>query len=150
MDEPLYFGHIFGRAGDRVGCRLPIDALARDVAEKLRQVRSVFPKVRFGDVEPFPIGSDTWLADLTAWFDEYERATGEKLAFFRLDVQWLRPWQGLIPALKQLLREKGIPLQVIYNGSGQDLSDAAWTGNAVSHFKEFESGGRPTPDAALI
>jgi hypothetical protein len=151
MDEPLFFGHVFDRRGDHFGCRLSIVEIARDVADKLRQVRTVFPAVRFGDVEPLMGWSDdTWLSDLATWFDNYEQATGEKLAFFRLDIGWNRPWQKRIPPLARLLREKGIPLQVIYNGDDRAQSDEAWIASAVAHFQEYESDGRSPPDAAVI
>jgi hypothetical protein len=96
------------------------------------------------------LGDDTWLADLDTWFDAYQAATRERLAFFRLDMAWDRPWQQRMAALTQLLHTKGIPLQVIYNSSGSAQSDEAWLANAVSNFKKYESNGRPPPDTSLI
>jgi hypothetical protein len=151
MDSPLYFGHYFDRDGKRLGCRLPIDEVAREIGDKFRLVRSVYPTVQFGDVEPvMALGDDTWLADLDTWFDAYQAATRERLAFFRLDMAWDRPWQQRMAALTQLLHTKGIPLQVIYNSSGSAQSDEAWLANAVSNFKKYESNGRPPPDTSLI
>ena len=46
MDEPLYYGHIFGKPGWKVGCHSSIPDIARDVAEKVRQIRLVFPLIR--------------------------------------------------------------------------------------------------------
>jgi len=149
FDEPLYFGHEFKGTKKLIPCHSPIADIAKDVALKVKQVRTVFPAVPVGDVEPFPV-SDTWLAKLAQWFDAYEAATGEKLAFFRLDMQWQAPWQAQIPALAELLRRKGIPLQVIYNGSGNAASDEEWIAQAIKHFQEFESEGRPVPDAVAI
>ncbi len=140
MDEPLYFGHLFQSFGNHFGCRLSIKDVARDVANRFRLLRTVFPAVKFGDVEPLTaFGDDTWLTDLAAWFDAYEEATGDKLAFFRLDLGWDRPWRHRMPALTQLLHEKGIPLQVIYNGDDRAASDEAWIASAVSHFREYKS-----------
>jgi len=151
MDQPLYSGHVFDRDGAKVGCQLPISELASDVAKKLRQARDVFPKVRFGDEEPLTaFNKDTWLADLTTWFDAYESATGDKLAFFRLDLEWNRPWRDRIPPLKKLLQEKGIPLQVIYNGTGRGTSDEEWIESAVTNFQSYESEGRGPPDVAVF
>jgi len=151
LDEPLYFGHVFEKKSDHFGCRLSIAQVAQQVADRLKTVRTVFPTARFGDVEPLMgFSDDTWLADLAAWFDAYEAAAGEKLAFFRLDLGWDRPWQARIGPLTRLLREKGIPLQVIYNGDDRSKSDEAWIASAVAHFQEFESHGRPLPDAAIF
>ncbi len=151
MDLPFFFGHIFDREGEKIGCRLPIKELAEDVAKKLKQAREVFPGVRFGDEESLTaLNEETWLSDLATWFDEYELATGDKLAFFRLDMSWDLPWQKRISPLVRLLREKGIPLQVIYNGTGQGTSDEQWIASAVANFQTYESGERSPPDVAVF
>ena len=155
MDEPLYHGHVL-RDGIR-GCNSSITDIARDVAGKFKAARQVFPNARFGDVEPLTFDprnpwfqNDQWLHDLSEWFDAYEAATGDKLAYFRLDLWWNMPWQPHMQALADLLKRKGIPLQVIYNASGKQPTDAAWMESAASHFKEFESGPWPKPDAAVF
>jgi hypothetical protein len=159
MDEPLYFGHVFGPEGGKRGCHEPIAEIARDVADKVKLVRSVFPGVPFGDTEPLTFRprdpwfqNDAWLHDLSDWFDAYEAATGEKLAYLRLDLWWNMPWGDHMPALTALLARKGIPLQVIYNGNGNgnDRTDESWNADAVAHFKAFESGPWPRPAAAVF
>ncbi len=157
MDEPLYFGHVFGPEGGKGGCHTPIAALAQDVATKVAQARAAFPGVRFGEVEPLTFSprdpwfeNNAWLHDLSEWFDAYQAAVGDKLAFFRLDLWWNDRWQQHMPALTALLARKGIPLQVIYNASGQDRTDASWIADAVAHFKAFESGPWPKPATAVI
>jgi hypothetical protein len=147
MDEPLYYGHVFGRAGQTFGCHWSIPDLARDVGSKVRQIRSVFPNAQFGEVEPFGFPDATWLSDIAAWVDAFQAATGSKLAYFRLDVVWTRPWQASLPALAQLLRDKGIPLQVIYDPSGQDRSDAEAAADIVKQFQEVETALGHQPDA---
>ena len=123
MDEPLYFGHDFDRYDDKNrnpahrGCHLTISEVAGDVAARLQQVRTVFPNVKVGDTEPFMKFPDSqWEAELSRWFDAFHSATGEPLAFFRLDLIWVKPWQSRMPKLVALLRSKGVPLQVIYDG----------------------------------
>jgi hypothetical protein len=157
MDEPLYFGHVFESQNGKIGCHSSIADIARDVANKVRQIRTVFPGVPFGEAEPLTFRpgdawfkNDVWLSDLSQWFDAYQAAVGDRLAFFRLDLWWGMPWQTHMPALTALLARKGIPLQVIYNGDGQDNTDAVWIAHAVAHFKEFESGSWPKPAAAAI
>ena len=151
MDEPLYFGHTFQRDGEYVGCQLSIEEVARGVAQQLELVRRVYPSARFGDVEPLMgFSGDTWLADFSAWMDAYEEATGDKLAFFRLDIAWNLNWRERMPALTELLSRKGIPLQVIYNGDDNLQSDEKWIASAVAHFEDFEANRQRIPDAAVI
>jgi hypothetical protein len=136
MDEPLYYGHLYS---GRNGCRASIMEIAHQAGETVRQVHTVFPDAKFGDVEPFGIPDSGWLADLGKWFDAFEQASGQKLAYFGLDVAWQRNWQAQLPPLVALLRHKGIPLQVIYNSSGRDQSDEEAVAHTTAHFKAFEA-----------
>ena len=157
FDEPLYFGHVYSEGDGIHGCHEPIAEIARRVADVVRQVRAVFPGVKFGDVEPLTFQpeavwfrDDQWLADLSAWFDAYEAAVGEKLAFFRVDMWWTERYLFYMQSLFDLLARKGVPLQIIYNGDGGDQTDATWIAHAISHFKEFESGPWPNPSAVVF
>jgi hypothetical protein len=151
LDEPLYFGHVFESKGSYFGCHLTVGQVAEQVADQLRAVRTVFPNARFGDVEPLMgFRDESWLAELALWFDAYEAAAGDRLAFFRLDLGWDRQWQSRIGPLTQLLKAKNVPLQVIYNGDDRLKSDEEWINSAVAHFQEYESGGRSPPDAAVF
>ncbi len=150
MDEPLYYGHTFNGQN---ACHSSIAQIAKDIAVKVRQIHTIFPQARFGDVEPVPIPRmplDTWLADLATWFDAFQAETGQPLAFLRLDVFWRGPWQPLIPPLVQLLKRKGIALQIIYDGYPNDASDAQAVASSITNFKMYESDGRSPPDAAVF
>jgi len=157
MDEPLYYGHDFDRYDDqnrnpkRRGCHLTISEVAGDVAARLKEVRSVFPNVKVGDVEPFTEFADSqWETDLSNWFDAFRSATGEPLAFFRLDLIWVKPWQSKMPKLVALLRNEGIPLQVIYDGSSNAGSDAKWVSQAKQRFQQFEGALGIKPAGAVL
>ncbi len=52
MDEPLFYGHTFNGQN---ACHSSIADIAKDVAEKVRQIRTIFPQAQFGEVEPVPI-----------------------------------------------------------------------------------------------
>ena len=65
-------------------------------------------------------------------------------------MSWDLNWRERIPALTRLLRKKGIPLQVIYNGNDNLKSDKAWIDSAVANFKAYEAEGRAPPDVAVI
>ena len=147
MDEPLYYGHVFN---GKNACHSSIEDIAKDVATKVKQVQSVYPEATFGDVEPVGIPDTAWLSELEQWFDAYLTATGSKLAFFRVDMQWSANWQAQMRPLALLLRRKGIPLQVIYNGSGNAGSDEAWTAQAVKHFHDYETSDLERPEVAVF
>ena len=152
MDEVVYYGHVYNGPN---ACHSSPSDIAKEIADKIRQVRTVFPQAQYGDVEPSPIPSlpqATWLADLATFFDAFQANTGTKLAFFRLDLDWRGAWQPLIPPLAQILKQRGIPLQIIYDSSPLDAngSDARAVAGTIANFKLYESGGRSPPDAASI
>lgn len=156
MDEPLYYGHVFDRRAGTVGCHSSIDAIVADIAAKLRQIQTVYPNARLGDVEPITFDprkpwyrDDAWLIDLAHWFHAYQAATGQKLAFFRLDLWWDMSWARRLPPLIRLLAREGIPLQVIYNGNGHETTDRAWVTDALAHARAFEQRVA-VPQAAAI
>ena len=150
MDEPLWYGHLYDGSA---ACHASINAIAEEVAKKVRQVRSVSPGVQIGDVEPISAlwqkRPHRWAATLAAWLEAFRAATGTKLAFFRLDMVWRgEAWRAHVAELSGLLRRAGVPLQIIYNSGTH--TDAAWTARAAVHFKEFESGPWPLPAVAVF
>lgn len=88
--------------------------------------------------------------DLEQWFDAYQAATGQPLAFFRVDMQWSGEWQSQMQQLGRLLHSKGIPLQIIYNGAGNAGSDEAWIAQAIGHFEQYQTNGSPRPDVVVF
>lgn len=127
LDEPLYFGHVFTQQGAKIGCQYSIDQIAGFVADRLREVRSVFPNVQFAEAEPL-MGFDdsTWQVDFEHWLDAYEAATGEPLGNLRVDNTWSAPWRARLPQLASILDRKGVGLGMIYNG-GRSYSDDEWS-----------------------
>lgn len=136
MDEPLYYGHVYN---GKNACHSSIADIAKIVAVNVKQVQSIYPGVPFGDFEPVGVPNTNWESDLEQWFDAYEAATGQPLAFFCADIQWNAQWQGVMRKLVRLLRRKNIPLQVIYNGNSDAQSDKAWVAQAVAHFRQYET-----------
>jgi hypothetical protein len=135
MDEPLWYGHFFNGAN---ACNSSIEELSADVADKIRQVREQFPAAEIGDVEPMGVVK-SGLADLEQWLDAFQRATGKPLSFLCLDIDWTAPWKSQVIAIAQLLKRKGVHLQIIYNGSNREQSDFEWTSHALAHAKAIEA-----------
>ena len=119
MDEPVYYGHIWNGPN---ACHSSIPDIAKEIAENLRQVRTIFPQAQFGEAEPMPIPGvplATWLADLETFFDTFQASSGQKVAFFRADVVWSARVATVDPPLgATAATEAGIPLQVIYDSNG--------------------------------
>jgi hypothetical protein len=145
LDEPLFYGHVYS---GKNACEESIQDIAREVAVKLNKIHEAYPNVSVGDVEPVGFGKRDWIDRLEEWFDAFEAFTGQKLAFFRADIQWNQPWEHELDELRAKLVQRGIALQVIYNGGGR--TDAEWVASAVKHFQSYESGGRPPPDVAML
>jgi len=142
MDEPLYYGHFYTGTN---ACQTDLPTLIQQVAQSVRDARSVFPGVEIGETEPIPAVTQGGLTDLSNWLDLYQQTIGEPLGFMTLDMGWRSQWSSQIPAVISLLHSKGVAVHVIYNG-GSATSDGNWTSEAVSHFQAFEAIAKP--DAA--
>jgi len=140
MDEPLYYGHFYTGTN---ACQTDLPTLIQQVAQSVRDARSVFPGVEIGETEPIMAVTQGGLTDLSNWLDFYQQTIGEPLGFMTFDMDWSSQWSSRIPAVITLLRSKGVAVQVIYNGSGSATSDGNWTGEAVTHFQAFEAIAKP-------
>jgi hypothetical protein len=152
MDEPLFFGHVYteeakDRLTKRAGCHLPISEIAQDAAKRITDVRSVFPEAKVGDAEPIKDLDD---GDISQWLAAFQSATGERLAYFRLDMIWRSSWQVRMGQLVKLLHSKQVPLQVIYDGTSFAASDRIWVDEAAQRFKEFEGANGISPEAVVM
>jgi len=150
MDEPLWYGHIATAAG---AVSRPIEEVARDVASQVATIHRYFPEAQVGDIDP--IGSDVarpgYPAEVAQWLEAYRQATGVPLAFFHADVAWRTPgWQRQLQEVSRLLKERGVPLGIIYNGNPDDATGVEWTRNAERRFVEIEADERRIPDEAVI
>lgn len=126
MDEQLWFGHFANNAD---ACHEPIPDIAREVARHVAEMRSIFPNLRVGAIEPI---TDALPADaLRQYLDAYRAVSGTPFAFLHGDVQWLHPWQIPMLAASQLARKVGVPFGVIIiSDHPQDSVDAVWTAHA--------------------
>jgi hypothetical protein len=133
MDSVLIFGHELTGPN---ACRDSIESLATQVAQKVKQARSVFPDIQVGDIEPIGNPRPGWLQDIAAWTKAYQAATGTPLAFFQFDVDWNNPnWPQQLKAGADTIQSLGIPIAVTYNGSKAENSGRAWVAKAVEHFR---------------
>ena len=148
MDEPAWFGHSF--RGPQA-CQASLSYLARDVANTIRDVKTIFPNVKVGDIEPLPQRSQAdWIGTLIQWAAEFESAVGAPLAFFHADLDWVQSWEGDVSRLAKEFGARGINFGIIYDGNPGDPSDEAWTRNAEVHFDAVEGRLGIIPDQAIL
>ncbi len=142
MDEPLFYGHRFTGDARRVACHLAISEVARQSADKIAEVREIFPEVKVGDIEPVgitPSDAAQWADDMTQWLRAFREATGTPLAFMRLDCVWLHPnWEAQFDAVVPRIRAEKVPLGIIYDGTPKDATDVEWTTSAQNHARLVE------------
>ncbi len=149
MDEPLYFGSVYP-LGD--ACQTPIPDLAAEIAERVRQVRAIYPSVAIGEDEVAGLADKFhWVATLAQWFDAYRSAVGAPLAFIHLDVGWQSPrWPGHVQAIAALAHKDGIKFGVDYTGSPNDPDDATWSRHSREHAWQIEHELGVHPDQGEI
>jgi len=146
VDGPLWFGHY-------QFCKLPLAELVPRVAETLRPLFQAFPDLVVGDVEPPQALSQSpdWQATFLTFKRDFEAATGHKLAFLHMDVNWRQPdWPTAVAAMEHLAHGAGMKFGVIYNSDGQAPTDEVWVAEAKRHFDELETRYGLIPDQAIF
>jgi hypothetical protein len=148
MDEPLWFGHEYSGPG---ACHSSLTALADDVAAKVRRLKTVFPDVEVGDVEPVGLSEPKrWVDEIVQWTETYHRSVGQPLAFFHADISWHGPWKEQLQEVIARAHSVGIKVGIIYNGNGDDESGDAWTQHAEERFVMVERQRTLIPDQAVL
>jgi hypothetical protein len=150
MDEPIYFGNIYNGPG---ACNWSPQQIATNALTSLSLLKTAFPGVLIGDVEPVPgnafVSANDWVQRYAAWFDAFQAATGSKLAFLQVDTGFSDNWISAVESLRVETSQRAIPLGMIYNGLQSDLSDFSWISRALQHISDFELSN-PQPDQALL
>jgi uncharacterized protein (TIGR03437 family) len=148
MDEPFYYGNVYT---GQDACNWTAQQIAASAVQSIAQIRTIFPKVIVGDIEPVPAGTPNWLASYTAWLDAWQIAAGAPFAFFHCDVDWLAypDWIAGVNSMRQALAGRDIPFGLIYNGLNM-TTDASWMSAAESHFTDYELHGGTIPDQTIL
>jgi hypothetical protein len=139
MDEPLV---------GALGCNWTPRQAAENARRSIARVRTVFPDVIVGDIEPVPAAQAPadWLSRYSAWLDAWKDVFGAPLPFFHLDVNWSLDWIPHVEAMRHELVSRHIPFGMIYNGYWEDLADADWVRDAIAHFTKYETQTGVQPD----
>jgi hypothetical protein len=147
FDEPFYHGSTLYSGPN--ACQWTPQQIAANALQSVVQVRTVFPNVIVGDIEPVPAGGD-WLNQYTAGIDAWRAAAGIPFAFFHFDVNWQVDWKPNVEDMRQALQQRSIPFGIIYNGWATDLSDAQWMTDAENHYAQWEAQGGTIPSHVIF
>jgi hypothetical protein len=144
FDEPLFYGHTYSGQN---ACHAAIVNIAQDIAEKVKQIKGVFPRVKFGDAEPLMAFPETsWETVLREWLHAYRESTGEPLAFFSIEIDNSADFRNRLTVLLRLLNQEHVPLAVIYNGADGADTDEEWAKGTMLKYNEVEYSARVRPN----
>jgi len=148
MVGPLIDGHTSPRPN---ACHRSIPEVAAEAARVTAALRQFYPGLEVGEIEPLGQGSNypNW-HELGAWFDAWRKASGRPIAFLHIDTGWGTRWQDDMRDVAKQTRAAGVRFGVIYNGSPSDLSDEAFTSDALEHADELESALSGAPDDVIL
>ena len=119
MDEPEYYANIYK---GKNACLWTPAQIAANALKTIARIRTVFPDVRVGDIEPVPPpDAPDWLERYTAFFDAW-KAAGPPLAFFHCDINWdvFPNWISDVESLRKVLVSRGIPFGYDLQRSGPE------------------------------
>jgi beta-lactamase regulating signal transducer with metallopeptidase domain len=146
MDDPFFYGHRFSGQG---ACLEPPAILARQIAEKIRLVRTYFPNAQVGTADVVD-ESTPWIDELVEWADVYQQVIGEPLAFFHAHVAWSHTTIVNLAPLARALKARHIPFGIIYNADEAANSDETSIDITRQHIAEIESTLGIHPYAAIF
>ncbi len=150
MDGGLWYGHY---ATGEQECHLSLEQTIAQVALTVETFAAAFPGIVIGDIEPtVPLTREPgWQEAFKAYKQGLEAASGAKISILQLDIAWNNGgWKQAVTEETALARSLGMQIGYIYDGDGEDRSDAAWLGHARRNIAEMEGGLGLVPDQAII
>lgn len=149
-DSALQAGHyrITSGKGEANGCRYPIEAVAKNVADNIRQIQQVFPAVKWVDGEPLTAIQNQ--QDLSLWIDALRRELGPAAPVaMQIDVQWGKAWEDYARWVVPTLQKLGMRYSLIVDGDGRNRTDDAWVAAARDHLLAWERA-IPSPPVDVV
>jgi hypothetical protein len=159
MDEPLYYGRYY--AGHDA-CHSSIENVAERAAAIMREYQKPFPNVVIGDIEPIPAltSQPNWRAEYEAWMQAFSAATGQKIAFLQVDINWRggtggprrADWQQSLHQVISFAQTHHVPVGIVYNADMTPAisSDKEWLDGAVRNIRQIEGAMGITPAQAVF
>jgi hypothetical protein len=150
-DEPLFFGHDFNGTH---ACHSSYQDIAQDAAGTAMLFRQFFPDVKFIDIEPVDnFKSADWLDQFDPWFAAFAKANGAPFVALHVDLAfWAPNWQQHALQITRLMRERHMPLGVIYDGDSDKNphSNNQWLAQVREYSRAYEQLVGGPPDQAIF
>jgi hypothetical protein len=147
FDEPMAFGRAHRRPGQ---CGFSIDELVRNISPNVQTIKTAFPNVTFGDIEPVSDGTAGSIDDILEFARVFREQTGSQLAFLHADLIWQNKWQPQLLQWHERLRAAGMRYGVIFDGDPGDRSNADWARHAILRYHLVMSNPKMTPDDVIF
>jgi hypothetical protein len=147
MDEPLWYGNFV--VGPR-NCNDTVESLAQQMAPNVRTLKTAFPAIRFGDIEPINNRTIGRIEVMLQFARAFKAATGEPISFVDADIIWQENWKPQIVDWKVKLHAAGIAFGVIFDGDPTDTSDDAWTSHALERYRAVIADQSMKPDDMIF
>lgn len=156
MDEPYYYSRYLRSTGYthpvNIPCLYSVEQLAAAVATTYNSVRTVFPHVVLGDVEPLYLLPPAAIQEYVQFIDRVEALAGTQVAFVHDDGSNITTsWRDSMNPLWNALSARRIPYGMIWN-AGAELSatpyhvksympDVRWVARAIGRIKTYREIG---------
>lgn len=149
FDEPMAFGRAHRRPGQ---CGFSIEELVRNIEPNIRTIKTMFPGVVFGDIEPVTDATlePGYLDSLLEFARVFHEQTGEKLSFLQADIIWQNRWQPQLVEWRGRLHTAGMKFGIIIDGDPGDRSDSEWAEHAISRYRLVTSNPKTLPDEVIF
>lgn len=148
FDSPVWFAH--HSPGPR-HCMDSLPAVAQQMIEPARALKTAFPHLSFVDTEPLNNQTDAgFLEEVLQFAIEFSKATGYRVDTIHADPIWHDNWVPQFQSWQLKTRASGMRFGVICRGSALDKTDQEWTREAVQVIGQARSTGRGVPDDIVI
>jgi hypothetical protein len=147
MDERVHSGHY---AVGPIYCHDSVEALAAQMAPNVKALKSSFPGITFGDIEPLNSHTLGRIDTMLDFARAFRQATGEPISFIHADIIWADTWLPQLIEWQRKANAAGIGLGIIIDGDNQDKDDLAWAGKAIKRYGAIMSGLRRSPDQIVF
>ncbi len=143
FDEPMTWGHFAHRGA---ACGYTTEDVVRNIAPNVQILKTAFPGIKFGDIEPVTDQTANRLNDIMDFARLFRMQTGEPLSFLQADIIWQNRWQPQLVEWRKQLHAAGISYGVILDGDPGDRTDIDWTHHAIDRYHSVEANPDVRPD----